>query len=113
MRATAARRGIDLTAHASRTITGEAVAAAETILLFDLRNYSEFKRAFPQHMDKVLMLGLFRREPHLTIEDPYGMPEEEAGTVVEEIAEAVAGLAAFGSRSAPRADGKDSSRRTD
>jgi protein-tyrosine-phosphatase len=89
----ARRLGLDLVAKSSRWITDDMAAEASMVLLSDLQNYIEFKRRFPHLMDKVLMLGLFRTEPCLSIEDPYGLSEAPTELVVTGIANAIRQMA--------------------
>ena len=58
----------------------------------DVRNYSEYKSRFQQHLKKVFRLGLFQRKPELTIADPCRLAEAATARVVEEIADAVLNL---------------------
>jgi protein-tyrosine-phosphatase/predicted ATP-grasp superfamily ATP-dependent carboligase len=89
----AARRiGLNMEGHRSQRVTGEMVAAADHILVMDLANYADFRRAFPDSAHKVLLLGTFASADSPEIRDPYGWSAAETLPVMQQIETAVRSL---------------------
>ncbi len=69
------------------------VERADLVALFDLRNFRDFRREFPNAQAKVVFLGLCLDPPQLEITDPYNKPADETLRIVKQIEAAVARLA--------------------
>lgn len=85
--------GIDLSRWSSRQIDKAMVECADLVVLFDLRNFRDFRREFPNEQAKVVFLGLCLDPPQLNITDPYDKPADETLRIVKQIEAGVAGLA--------------------
>jgi protein-tyrosine-phosphatase len=97
--AEAAREGVDVSAHRSRSLDREAVDWADLILVMDLDNAARLGQAFPDADGKTLLLGAFERltagdargdEP---IDDPYQANAERTREVLQKIRRSLQGLA--------------------
>jgi protein-tyrosine-phosphatase len=81
-----AERGVDISGHAARTITGRDVAEADLILVMSREHQSLLENTWPQYRWKVYRLSEMagkRRD----ISDPYGGPIEEYRACADVIAE--------------------------
>jgi protein-tyrosine-phosphatase/predicted ATP-grasp superfamily ATP-dependent carboligase len=87
-----AKKGIDLSKAASRCVSKEDVDRADLILLMDAENHEVFAKRFPEAVDRMMMLGLFAREPRIEIADPYNRPADEIYAVIDQIQSSVEGL---------------------
>jgi len=85
--------GIDLSAWSSRRVTRAMVRHADLGVLFDLYNFRDYRREFPEDQNKLVLLGLFLNPPRRTITDPYNKSSSETLEVVKLIETAVAALA--------------------
>jgi protein-tyrosine phosphatase len=85
--------GVDLGAWSSRRVSQELVARSDLVVLLDLGNFRDYRRAFPNDLAKVAFLGLFLDTPQTDIADPYGKPEDETLEIVRLIDAAVHAMA--------------------
>jgi protein-tyrosine-phosphatase/predicted ATP-grasp superfamily ATP-dependent carboligase len=85
----ASRYSINLSDHRSRRVTAGMIRDADVVLLFDSRNYDHFCQEFPDETHKILLLGLFRQQPLLNIQDPYGFDANQTALVLQQISEAI------------------------
>jgi protein-tyrosine-phosphatase len=81
--------GIDLSSWSSRRADADLVAAADLIVLHDLKNFLSFRNEFPTHLQKVVFLGLFLEPPQTSITDPYGKPDHETLEILRQIESAI------------------------
>ena len=68
----ARKRGVDLSAHRSRTLDAELVEQADVIFVFDAQNHDAVLERFPQAAGKVHFLGALAQGGPLWIADPFG-----------------------------------------
>ena len=90
----AARRGVDLSAHRSRHLTQPRLERAALIIVFDDRTWAAFHDRYPGSAVPVIRLDAFagnRIEPE-GIRDPVDQPAEIFETVYTQIDQAVDGL---------------------
>jgi protein-tyrosine phosphatase len=85
--------GVDLSTWSSRRVDQEMVHSADLVVLLDLYNFRDYRREFPDDLNKVLFLGRFLDPPQLTITDPYDKSADETLRIIKLIEEGVAGLA--------------------
>ena len=81
-----AERGIDISGHRARTVTGSDVAEADLILVMSSEHQQLLENTWPQYKWKVYRLSEMtgkRRD----VADPYGGPIQEYRTSAEIIAE--------------------------
>lgn len=62
-------------------------------MLFDTRNFADLRRAFPQHRDKIVMLGAMLHPPKASINDPYQRSTAETEHIAAQVDAALAELA--------------------
>jgi protein-tyrosine phosphatase len=88
------RRGIDMTPHRSKLLTPAMVDEAELVLVMEHAHASVIRRAMPESVNKVRLLGSFVAEyGDLEIGDPYGGPPEffaKCCDIIEAAVDAVA-----------------------
>ena len=65
-------RGIDLSAHKARQLTGELVAQAGLLLVMTKDHKEHVLKKFPQSAGKVFLLAEFAGQGEKDVEDPYG-----------------------------------------
>ena len=87
--------GIDLADHEATRLTRARLAAADIVLVMDLRDYARIAAEFPWAMPRTTLLGLFATPARLSIGDLTGADERDARRILAEIAAGVAGLAAW------------------
>jgi len=68
----ARKRGVDLSAHRSRTLDAGLVESADLIFVFDAQNHDAVVERFPQAAQKVHFLGALAESGPLWITDPFG-----------------------------------------
>jgi protein-tyrosine-phosphatase/predicted ATP-grasp superfamily ATP-dependent carboligase len=68
----ARKRGVDLSAHRSRTLDAGLVESADLIFVFDAQNHDAVIERFPQAAQKVHFLGALAQNGPLWITDPFG-----------------------------------------
>jgi protein-tyrosine-phosphatase/predicted ATP-grasp superfamily ATP-dependent carboligase len=116
MSAAAARRGIDLSAHRSRTVDAAAVAWADVILVMDRSHLDALRRRYPAAASKFFLLALL--DPgsgrEIEIPDPYLADESATERVCSRIITAIDGMLAVQraarratSRSLPKLSGQN------
>lgn len=73
MIALAAARGVDLSAHRSRTVDAAMLSEAELVLVMELRHKARLDAEHPEAADKSFLLSQITRDPRLPLEiaDPY------------------------------------------
>jgi protein-tyrosine phosphatase len=81
--------GVDLSAWSSRRVSQELVDRSDLVVVFDLQNFRDYRRAFPNDWGKIVVLGLFLDTPQTDITDPYGKPQGETLEIVRLIDTAV------------------------
>ena len=86
--------GLSLPPGSSKRVNAEMVGAFDLVVLHDLENYQMFAGEFPDALNKMLLLGMFLDPPQPNISDPYISDSEETLAIVQQIRDAVAGLAA-------------------
>jgi protein-tyrosine phosphatase len=89
--AAAASFGIDLAAHRSRVLTRADVRAADTIFVFDLRNWWSVVRLVPTSLGRIHFVGALNRVGPLVIDDPHGGARDEFERTYARIDSALAG----------------------
>ncbi len=99
------RRGVNLTTHRSRVLTGQLVAAADLIVTMEVAQAREIRRRFAKPPNQVLVLGDFDSDHSAprTIEDPFGQPAEVFERVFARIERCSAALAVALTRRGKRA----------
>jgi protein-tyrosine-phosphatase/predicted ATP-grasp superfamily ATP-dependent carboligase len=85
-------RGVELAGHRSARITDAQVQAAELILVSDLETLNTLLTTWPGATSRTTMLGLFAEPAVISIPDPYGAPQAEAGESLDLVVNAVNGL---------------------
>lgn len=68
----AAAHGVDLTNHAARAVTAQAVADADIILAMEIAHCAELRRRFPGARDKTFLLTTLAPDAPFEIADPFG-----------------------------------------
>jgi protein-tyrosine-phosphatase len=84
--------GCDLSAHRSQRIDKPMAESADLIIIMDRRNFRLLQEEFPQYLHKAAFLGSFLSPTQLEIEDPYGLPDEQAREVCAKLRLGVEGL---------------------
>ena len=79
-----ARRGIDLRAHCSRSITRDMMAEADLVLAMTRKHAEALGAAFPRYIHKVHLLSETVRQMY-DIRDPYGGTRREYAKVAAEL----------------------------
>ena len=87
--------GIDLTRHRSQLVNLQLLKDADLILVMDSANMRLMEQAFPEHLARTTMLGLFAPTPRPSIPDPYTASAAETMKICLQIREAVSGLVVF------------------
>ena len=87
--------GVDLEDRRSVRIGAAHVAWADLILVMDAENFSRVAADFPEAVTKMTLLGLFAPGAHAVIPDPDPTSEDALLDVLDQIREAVNGLAAW------------------
>ena len=85
--------GVDLSAWSSRRVSQELVDRSDLVVLLDLRNFRDYRRAFPSNENKVSFLGLFLDPPQVDITDPYDKSDSETLGIMRLIETATRALA--------------------
>ncbi len=88
--ALAERYGVDLRPHRSAEVSGEELAAAPAIFVFDLENVARVAARRPGALARTHLLGALSARGDVIIEDPHGRGEEVLEQVLSRIAEAIA-----------------------
>jgi protein-tyrosine-phosphatase len=70
MRAVARTRDISVAEHSSRVLNEAMLRDSDVVVLFEPQNFVAPSHAFPQYLDKVLMLGAVLQPPRSSIDDP-------------------------------------------
>ena len=79
-----ARRGIDLRAHRSRSVTREMMAEADLVLAMTRHHAEALRAAFPEYAHKVLMFSEMVGQEY-DIYDPYGGTRLEYSYIAREL----------------------------
>src|SRR5262249_8008139 len=79
VKAAACARGASLADHRSRTLDETMLRESDVIVLFEPRNFVELRRAFPEYVDKIVMLGALLHPPRAAINDPYQLSTGATG----------------------------------
>lgn len=90
--------GLDLSAHRSRPLTRTLAEAADLLVPLSLTHYAAIIERFPEAREKTLLLGSFLGDGHgppRDIPDPIGGDAAVYRATRDQIAAAVANLAAF------------------
>jgi protein-tyrosine-phosphatase len=66
---------------------------SDLVVLFEPRNFGELRRAFPQYVDKIVMLGAMLRPVRTSIDDPYQRTTAETEYIAAQVDAALAELA--------------------
>jgi protein-tyrosine phosphatase len=93
VRAAACARGANLVDHRSRTLDETMLRESDVIVLFEPRHFVELRRAFPEHVDKIVMLGALLDPPRVALNDPYQLSTVETEHVAAQIDAALDELA--------------------
>jgi protein-tyrosine-phosphatase/predicted ATP-grasp superfamily ATP-dependent carboligase len=93
VQAAAWARGVTLAGHRSRTVNEKILGDSDLVVLFDSRNFEALRRAFPYHLDKIVMLGALLDPPKPSIADPYQCSAEETELVAADVEAALTELA--------------------
>ena len=93
VQAAAWARGVTLAGHRSRTVNEKILGDSDLVVLFDSRNFEAMSRAFPYHLDKIVMLGALLDPPKPSIADPYQCSAEETELVAADVEAALTELA--------------------
>jgi protein-tyrosine phosphatase len=88
----AARLGVSLSRHRSASVSDEALAWADLILVMQGSHVAELARGWPQLCPRVRLLGDFLSAPPHLLSDPWGHPEEVFDAVFARVAGAVENL---------------------
>ena len=86
-------RGVTLAEHRSRTVNEKILGDSDLVVLFDSRNFEALSRAFPYHLDKIVMLGALLDPPKPSIADPYQCSAEETELIAADVDAALTELA--------------------
>jgi protein-tyrosine phosphatase len=92
----AARQGLDLSGHQSRTLEAEELASGDLVVVMEERQRRQVRARSGHPRDRVLILGDLDPEPvtRRTIQDPYGHPApvyEQVYARIDRCVEALAG----------------------
>ena len=85
VQAAACVRGASLADHRSRTLDETMLRESDVIVLFEPRNFVELRRAFPEYIDKIVMLGALLHPPRVAINDPYQLSTAETEHIAAQI----------------------------
>jgi protein-tyrosine-phosphatase/predicted ATP-grasp superfamily ATP-dependent carboligase len=91
--AIAAARGISLAEHRSRTLDEAMLRESDLVVLFEPRHFVALRAAFPQHLDKVVMLSALLNPRTAIIDDPYQRSIAETEQIATHVESALAELA--------------------
>jgi len=86
-------RGVNLAEHRSAALDETMLRQSDVVVLFEPQNFVELRRAFPQYLDKIVMLGALLQPPRASIDDPYQRSTEETEHVAAQVEAALAELA--------------------
>jgi protein-tyrosine-phosphatase/glycosyltransferase involved in cell wall biosynthesis len=87
--ACAAAYGVDLSAHRSRLVTREDLAAAPAIFVFDLDNVARLAARCPRALARTHLLGALDADPRVLIDDPHARPVSVLEQTLARIARAI------------------------
>ena len=93
VQAAASARGVNLAEHRSLRLDETMLRESDVVVVFEPRNFAELSRAFPQYLDKMLLLGALLHPPQASIEDPYQRSTAETEHVADQIEDGLAELA--------------------
>jgi protein-tyrosine-phosphatase len=91
--AVAAARGISLVDHRSRTLDEAMLRESDLVVLFEPRQFVALRAAFPQYLDKVVMLGALLSPRKAVIDDPYQRSVAETEQIAAQVESALGELA--------------------
>lgn len=91
--AVAAARGISLVDHRSRTLDEAMLRESDLVVLFEPRQFVALRAAFPQYLDKVVMLGALLTPRKAFIDDPYQRSVAETEQIAAQVELALGELA--------------------
>src|SRR4029077_8204690 len=81
----AAARGISLVDHRSRTLDEAMLRESDLVVLFEPRQFVALRAAFPQYLDKVVMLGALLSPRKAVIDDPYQRSVAETEQIAAQV----------------------------
>jgi protein-tyrosine-phosphatase/predicted ATP-grasp superfamily ATP-dependent carboligase len=93
VQAVAWARGVSLAEHRSVRLDETMLRENDVVVVFEPRNFVELSRAFPQYLDKMLLLGALLQPPQVSIDDPYRLSTAETERVADQIEAGLAALA--------------------
>lgn len=79
------KRGYDLAAHRSKTITNDDISWADIIIIMDRKNWDLMHEMNPFALEKTVWIGAFSPPMSVEVVDPYGLGEEATVTVIEQL----------------------------
>ena len=91
--AVAAARGISLLDHRSRILDEAMLRDSDLVVLFEPRQFVALRAAFPQYLDKVVMLGALLSPRKAFIDDPYQRSVAETEQIAAQVESALGELA--------------------
>jgi protein-tyrosine phosphatase len=89
--AAAARYGVDLSGHRSRSVSDAELTGASAIFVFDLQNVAWMAARAPRVLCRVHLVGSLDDDPRVLIGDPHGRGEAVLDATLERVASALAG----------------------
>lgn len=89
-------KGIDISAHSSRPLSGELVAAATVVVIMTQDHQRMMDMFHPDAVDKVWLLKSFDADAsQMDLRDPIGMSRDVYRAIRNEIEQALPGLIAY------------------
>lgn len=92
LRQAAKRRGIDLSAHRSATVSHGDLVWADCILIMDQRNYEQLVELDAALEDKSIWLGVAGKSKAVEIADPYDLDSRAVDEILEQMDDCVRGF---------------------
>jgi len=80
-----AEHQVDLSNHKSTVINGELVEWADAIIIMDSHNWYALADYGNKALSKVIWLGAVLDQQSVEISDPYGKPEDQAKSIVQQL----------------------------
>ncbi|PYN86347.1 MAG: hypothetical protein DMD87_18070 [Candidatus Rokuibacteriota bacterium] len=85
VQAAAWARGVSLADHRSTRLDETMLRENDVVVVFEPRNFVELSRAFPQYLDRMVLLGALLDPPRASIKDPYQLSTAETERVADQI----------------------------
>jgi protein-tyrosine-phosphatase len=79
---------LDLTPHRSRRVDSDLLSRADLVLVMDERNWQAMQEAYPQAMDKTVLLGVAGRRGATAaacVPDPYGLADARMREIAAQV----------------------------